>query len=171
MADEDLATDWGDITRHDVAIATVREFAQRSGAVRVVALLDDQGGVVLEADPEGNVILSQGEDSYLVPPEATAGVPALALQPMRPVPATAIDVDPERGEVMAPMGALASLALGVLELARVLGGRSVATADFAIRSGEPLTIAAREGEPLVMALGEQQFAMPEGWPGGEPDLP
>jgi hypothetical protein len=52
------------------------------------------------------------------------------------------------------------LAEGVLELARVLGGRTVAVADFATRSGDELSISAREGEPVVLTVGEQQFELP-----------
>jgi hypothetical protein len=77
------------------------------------------------------------------------------------VPATAISVDPVQGEVAAPIGAIASLAMAVGELARVLGGRTVAMADFATSTGEPLSIAAREGEPTVLAMGDQQFSLPQ----------
>ena len=62
--------------------------------------------------------------------------------------------------MLAPLGAVSALGLAVLELARVMGGRSVATADFATREGEPVTIAAREGEPLILAMGDVQFQLP-----------
>ena len=40
MADVDQETAWGAIAAHDVAVATVWEFAARSGAERVCVLLD-----------------------------------------------------------------------------------------------------------------------------------
>ena len=61
----------------------------------------------------------------------------------------------------APLGAIASLALAVRELARTLGGRTVAMAEFATALGEPLSIAAREGEATVLAMGEHQFSFEE----------
>jgi hypothetical protein len=76
------------------------------------------------------------------------------------VPSSAWRFDPTLGEVSAPIGAVAMLGLGVLELARVLGGRTVATADFAMADGEPVTIAARIGEPLLLAIGDEQFELP-----------
>ena len=70
-----------------------------------------------------------------------------------------------RASCRAPIGAIANLAEAVLSLAGAFGGRSVATADFPTRDPEQLlTIAARPGEPVVLAVGDQQFAMPGGWP-------
>ena len=174
MADSDPHTEWSAIGRHDVALATVWEFATRSGAERVCVLLDAAGdgaaGIVVECEPGGPVAVAVGDEQYVVPVEAVQGVAPLPLHPMRPIPSTAITVDAADGQIAAPLGAVASLGLAVLELARVLGGRTVATADFATATGGPLTIAAREGEPLVMQIGDQQFVMGEGWPAAEPDL-
>ena len=84
---------------------------------------------------------------------------------MRPVPPTALTVDPETGELAAPIGALAGIAEAVVALAAAFGGRSVATAEFATREPEhPLAIAARPGERVVAQLGMETFAFPEGWP-------
>jgi hypothetical protein len=174
MADFDPHTEWGAVGRHDAALATVWEFATRSGAERVCVLLDVAGdgeaGLVVECEPGGPIAVAAGDEQYLVPAEVVRKVAPLPLYPMRPIPSTAITVDAGDGEIAAPIGAVASLGLAVLELARVLGGRTVATADFATASGGPLTIAAREGEPLVMQIGDQQFVMGEGWPAAEPDL-
>jgi hypothetical protein len=149
---------------YDSAVATLRAFAEQGGAVRVTALLDlgdDQVPVLIECEPHQPVAITKGEELYLVPDDALRDVAPLDVAPPRPVPATAISVDPLQGEVAAPLGAIASLALAVRQLARALGGRTVAMADFATATGEPLSIAAREGEPIVLAMGEHQFSFEE----------
>ena len=163
MAEFDSGTPWELVTRYDSVLATLQVFAERSLATRVTVLLDAGDGVtatMLECEPGEPLAITEGENTYLVPPEALLGVSPLPLMPPRPVPATAIDVDAETGEVAAPIGAVSALGLAVLDLARAMGGRSVASADFATRHGEPLTIAAREGEPLILALGDAQFELP-----------
>jgi hypothetical protein len=163
MAEIDPYTAWEDIARHETAIATVLLFAERSGAVRVAALLDTGAGsegTLVEAEKGGPVIVTAGGEAYEIPLSALAHVPPRPLDPPRPVPSSAWRFDPQLGEVSAPIGAVAMLGLGVLELARVLGGRTVATADFAMADGEPVTIAARLGEPLLLAVGDEQFELP-----------
>ena len=155
------------LARHGTAVATVRTFARASGATRVVLLLD-RG----EAEPPVLLELAAGESLQVTEGEAThaiaAGLPAgrpLELADVRPPPASAVFLDPALGELSAPIGVVANLAEAVLSLAQAFGGRSVATADFPTRDAElPMTIAARPGEPVVIAVGDQQFAMPGGWP-------
>jgi hypothetical protein len=150
------------MSRFAVALATLEDFAARTGADRVVALLD-QG----EAEPP--VLVERLEDGALqvtedVDPVAAASDPAvapLALGDLRPVPASAMSADPETGELAAPIGSVQLLADQVLALARAFGGRSVATATFATRDPQlPLTVAAREGDPIVLDIGGRQFALP-----------
>src|SRR3954452_17245312 len=160
----DLSGNWCEIARHDVVMATIQDFTERIGAIRVAVLLDRgerRQAPLLEAEPGQPLTISQGDENFVVPPTALAGVQPLPLHPPKPVPATAIDVDATLGEVAAPIGVLEALAAAVKELANVLGGRTVAMADFATRSGEPLHIAAREGEPTVVAIGEHEFELPE----------
>ena len=164
VADADPNTAWQDLARHDVAIATVRMFAEQSHAVRVAVLLDRGDGqrpALIECEPGEPLMISEGEDTFIVPDEALRGVTPLAVEPPPAVPASALEVDPTSDEVRGPIGAVQALAGAVRELARALGGRTVATADFATRSGEPVTIAAREGEPVLLGLGDHQFALPE----------
>ena len=163
MADFDPDTAWELVARHDVVLATLQLFAERSLATRVSVLLDAGDGLtatLIECEPGEPLMLTEAGETYLVPPEALLGVTPLPMSPPRPVPASAITVDAEDGQIAAPLGAVSALGLAVLELARVMGGRSVATADFATRDGEPVTIAARDGEPLILALGDAQFELP-----------
>jgi hypothetical protein len=149
---------------HSEAIATVRAFAERSGALRVVLLIDAGDGstaTMLECGPDGTLELTEGEHTVPVPRDV--GAAPRPLPELRPPPATALAIDPDTGELEAPLGVIANLARAVLGLATAFGGRSVATADFATRDPAlPITIAAREGEPLLLAAGDRRFVLPEG---------
>jgi hypothetical protein len=146
-----------------VAVATVAAFGDRAGAERVVLLLDrgaDAEPVMVECVPGKRLELTEGEDTRPVAP--APDTPPAALPELRPPPPTALQADPETGELAAPLGAVAHLADAVLALAKAFGGRSVASVDFATRDPEvPLTIAAREGEPVLLAMGGRHFAMPQ----------
>jgi hypothetical protein len=153
---------WVAIARHVQAIATVRAFAEESGAERVAVVLDAGGGeaVLLECLPGEALELTVGEDAYVIPPDATAAVVPLAVDIPRSPPATAVEVDVELEQILAPIGVLPALADGVMSLARALGGRTIAAADFPTREPErPMTIAARDGEGVVVAVGDTQFEL------------
>jgi hypothetical protein len=145
-----------------VALATLQDFAARTGAERVVALLDQGDAappVLVERLEDG--ALQVTEDAEPVPATAPVGVAPHPLGSLRTVPATALTADPETGELAAPLGSVQLLADAVLALARSFGGRSVATATFATRDPElPLTVAAREGEPVVLDIGGRHFVLP-----------
>jgi hypothetical protein len=154
------------LARHAEALATVRAFAERSGALRTV-LLADQGAEsepsMLDADAAGTIELTFGGRSWAVP--STAPVPAQPrpLPDIRPAPASALHAHPQTGELAAPIGVVANLGEAVLGLARAFGGRSVASADFATHDPDlPITIVAREGEPLLLAMGDGRFELPIG---------
>ena len=145
-----------------VLLATVRDFADRSGALRVVVLLDrgpDQPPPTIEVEPGEPVTISSGEENFVVSPVDLVGVMPLPLDPPRPIPATAISFDPVKEEIEAPLGAIDALARGVRELAAAMGGRSVALAEFGTRSGEPIAVAARPGDNVVVSSGEHQFEL------------
>ena len=151
------------MSRFVVALATLRDFAERTGAGRVVALLDqgdDAPPVLVERLEDGALQVTEDAD----PVAETVGpdvIPLTTLPDLRPVPASAISADLETGELAAPIGSVQLLADSVLALARAFGGRSVATATFATRDPElPLIVAAREGEPVVLDIGGRQFALP-----------
>ena len=146
----------------DVLLATVRDFADRSGALRVVVLLDrgpDRSPPAIEAEPGEPITIGRGDANYIVPPVDLIGVEPLPLELPKPVPATALAVDPVKEEIEAPLGVVEALGRAVTQLAAAMGGRSVALAEFATRSGEPLSVAARVGEPVVLTAGDQQFQL------------
>jgi hypothetical protein len=152
-----------EIPRHDVVLATVREFAVHSGSPRVAVLVDrgsEHAAPLVEHDPSAGLTVTVGEEVVAVPPEALAGVPALPVAHPRLPPRTALAVDVVRGEVSGPIGALPAIAKAVEELARVIGGRTVAMVDVEVRDGEPITVAARTGEPTVVAQGDEHFELP-----------
>jgi hypothetical protein len=142
------------------ACATVRAFADGAGAQRVVVLLDvgDAVPVLVERLEDGALEVVEGDRTAPAPPAAAAPLP---LPPLVAVPASAIAVDPETGELAAPLGGVQRMADAVIALARACGGRSVATATFATRDpAVPLTIAAREGEDVVIDVAGRHFSLP-----------
>ncbi len=148
---------------HDVLLATVRDFADRSGATRVVVVLDrgpDRLAPTIEAERDGDLTIAQGEDAYLVPPNDLLGVEPLHVHMVQAIPATALNVDTVTEQVEAPIGVMDALAEAVRGLAAAMGGRSVAQAEFATRSGVEIAITARAGEPVVLTAGDAQFELP-----------
>ena len=148
------------VVRTSILAATVADFAERSQAERVVVLLDrgpDREATMLEW-LDGDMELT--EDGAPAPlPEEDA--PPLPLGDLRPPPASAVHVHAQAGELHAPVGAIGHLADALLDLAAALGGRSVATAEWATADPAlPLTLAARTGEPVIVALGDDQFELP-----------
>jgi hypothetical protein len=145
--------------RPDSVAATLAAFLAASGARAATAVLDADGGPVLvECDATDGASVTEGEDARPAAPAAPLPLPHLHRFEL-------IEVDAQAAEITAPMGAVAHLAGATAELAASLGGRSVLTAEFATTDPlAPLTIAARPGEPIVLAIGEEQFAMPDGWP-------
>jgi hypothetical protein len=154
------------LERHAQAVATVRAFSERSRAERVVLLVDlggERAPAMIDCAPGGDLELTDEGALWRVPAEVDIDAEPRPLPDLRPPPPSALALDPDTGELEAPLGAVANLAGGVLGLARAFGGRSVATADFATRNPSlPLTIAAREGEPVVVAAGDHRFELPEG---------
>jgi hypothetical protein len=140
--------------------ATLRDFVARAGAVRGVALLDRgaEAPVVVDCDASGALEVEEaGEvrELWVGPDAATLAQPHVHALP-------AMEVDPASGEVVGTIGGLQHLATAVGELAAALGGRTVATVQFATSDPEaPLAVSARTGEPPVFALGEETFALPD----------
>jgi hypothetical protein len=152
------------VARHAEAIATVRAFAERSEALRVVLLLDlgdEDEPAMLDSGPGGALELTDEGEAHDVPAGMPVPAPPRSLPEIRPAPSSALKADPVTGELAAPIGAIANLGHAVLGLARAFGGRSVASAEFATEDPDlPMTIVAREGEPLLLAVGDGRFELP-----------
>jgi len=147
----------------EVAVATIRAFMERAGAERVVLLVDVGDGAAMLDCTAGGVELTAGGSTWRIPADRPLDAAPRELPDLRPPPPTALTIDPETGELEAPLGVVANLGRAVLGLASAFGGRSVATAEFATRDpAMPITIAAREGEPLVLAAGDRRFVLPAG---------
>lgn len=144
------------------ACATVAAFADAAGAERVALLLDtgdETRPVLVERLEDGALEVTDGATSAPLP--VPRGAAAHPLPHLHRVPASALDADPQTGELGAPLGTVQMLADAVLALARAVGGRSVATATFATRDpAVPLTVAARVGDPVVLDLAGRHFALP-----------
>lgn len=152
------------IALHAEAIATVRAFAERSAALRVVLLVDHGDALppaMLDAAADGALELTYEGEAHAVPAAFPVPAPPRTLPEIRPTPSSAMKADPVTGELAAPIGAIANLGHAVLGLARAFGGRSVATGEFATEDPDlPMTIVAREGEPLLLAVGDGRFELP-----------
>jgi len=137
------------------AAATARAFRISSGATRVVLLLDREPAPVL-IECEEEIAVTEDDTTTLVTPRAAPK----PLHRLTPVPASAISLDPETGELSAPLGTIDHLARATLDLAKAFGGLTVATAEFATRDpGLPITFAAREGERVVLGAGDAQYEL------------
>ena len=154
------------LARHAEAVATVRAFAERAGALRVVLLVDRGDGsaaTMIDCGRRRRVRAGRAAGRWSVP----AGTP-VAAPPRAAARAAPAAADGARPSIPRPASwrrrsaRSTNLARGVLGLATRFGGRSVATADFATRDPDlPITIAAREGEPLVLAAGDRRFVLPD----------
>jgi hypothetical protein len=148
------------VLRTSTLVATVRDFAERSQAERVVVLLDrgDERQATMLEWLDGSLELVEDGIPVVVPEEPDVPLP---LGDLRPPPASAVHVHAGEGELHAPIGAINHLADALLDLAAALGGRSVATAAWQTADPDvPLTLAARAGEPVIVALGEEHFELP-----------
>jgi hypothetical protein len=116
---------------------------------------------MLDGAPGGGVEITEDGETLEVAAATPPGAAPRPLPELRPAPPSAVAMDPDTGELEAPLGVVQNLARGVLALATAFGGRSVASVDFPTRDpARPVTIAAREGEPLVVAAGDRRFELP-----------
>jgi hypothetical protein len=155
------------VGRHAIALASVAELARRAGAQRVVLLVDegDEAAATMVEWARGALELTEEGVTEPVSQGAIGQVAPALLPDLTPVPASALTVDPQTGELAAPLGVLAAMAGAIVALAGAFGGRSVATAEFATREpDQPFMLAARAGEPVIAQVGGETFAFPEGWP-------
>jgi hypothetical protein len=143
------------------AVGLAREFLHRSGALRVGLLVDrgdDREPAIVECARLAPIsVLEDGERSELAHGVELA-TPPPPLPEVRQIPG--IEADPEAGTVAAPLGGVEMLGRALRELAALLGGRSIAAADFeTVDPDIPLGLAARGGEPLVALVGDEEFQL------------
>lgn len=150
----------------DAVVVLLREFLHRSGALRAVAVVEGLTGdetAIVDCARLSPVEVTIGGRTVHVPHAIALDADQLTVPEVRQLPP--FDVDRESGEIAATLGGVEHLAGGVRELARVLGGRSVALAQFETTTPDlPLSISARSDEPLVVAIGEDEYEMNAGWP-------
>jgi hypothetical protein len=151
------------LARHGEAVATVRDYQQRTGAVRVVVLVDrgdDQPPLMIDCEDEQAGEITDADRIVTIPADADAPSAPRPLPDIRPAPASAIEMDLSSGDLQAPLGAIEHLAQTLQALARAFGRRSVATAELATRDpATTITLAARDGEPAVLAAGDYEYTL------------
>ena len=151
------------LARHGGAVATVRDYQQRTGALRVVVLVDrgdDAPPLMIDCDGDQSVEITDGDALATIPGDAAAPAPPRLLPDIRATPASAVELDLRTGDLQAPLGAIEHLAQTLQALARAFGNRSVATAELATRDpGTTITLAARDKEPAVLAAGDYEYTL------------
>jgi hypothetical protein len=151
----------------DPVIATLRDFLHRSGAVRAVAVVDGtdggEGPAVVDVGRLLPVEVVQGDRVLHLPHAIELDAVALGEVDVRQLPP--FDVNPQTGEIAATIGGVEHLAKGVRKLANLIGGRTVALAQFDTTTPDlRLSMTARADEPMVLAIGEDEYVMGPGWP-------
>ena len=166
--DEDAIELVGTVGPLDVVVVTLREFLHRSGAVRVVAVVDREPGLgpaVIDCGRLQPIEVDFGDRVVHLPHSIELDAEPPPLPEVRML--APFEVDAAQAEIAAPVGGVAHLAGAVRDLAAALGGRNVAMAQFATNDPQaPLAITARAdgSEPIVLALGEEEYPMEPGWP-------
>jgi len=147
----------------DAVVETLRDVLHRSGALRVAAVVDlpDGPAALVDVGRLAPVEVVIGERTMHLPhaieldAESLGG--AIELRQLPP-----FEVDAQAGEVIGTLGGLDMLADAMRAVAALLGGRSVAMAQYqTVTPDTPLTVAARGGEPVVVTLGEESWELPD----------
>lgn len=147
----------------DAVVETLRDLLHRSGALRIAVLVDmpDTDAALVDVGRLAPVEVQMGGRTMHLPhaidldAESLGG--AIELRQLPP-----FEVDPATGEVVGTIGGLDMLADAMRALAELLGGRSVAMAQYQTVTPEvPLTVTARYGEPVLVTLGEAEWELPD----------
>jgi hypothetical protein len=147
----------------DAVVETLRDVLHRSGALRVAVVVDvpDSSAALVDVGRLAPVEVRIGERILHLPHaielEAESLGSAIELRQLPP-----FEVDAQSGEVIGTIGGLDMLADAMRTLAEVLGGQSVAMAQYqTVTPDVSLTVTARHGEPVLVTLGEAEWEMPE----------
>lgn len=156
----------GSVGELDRVVVALREFLHASGALRAVAVVEHDGGeAIVDCARLAPIEVDLGDRVVALPHAIALDAEPPALPEIRRLPP--FEVDAAAGSLAGPLGGIEHLARAVLGLADLLGGGSVALAQFETTDADaPLGITARAGatEPLVLSLGEEEFEMEPGWP-------
>ncbi len=148
----------------DSTVVLLRDFLHRSGALRVVAVVErealGQAPAVVDCGRFAPVEVDLGARIVQLPHDLELDAPAPTLPDLRQLPP--FDVDALQGEVTGTIGGLEYLADAVRALAAALGGQNVAMAVFETTNPQtPLALTARAGSgELVVAFGGDEFELP-----------
>jgi hypothetical protein len=151
----------------DPVVVLLRELLHAAAAVRATAVVPDGEGppAVVDVARLLPVEVARGERVVHLAHAAPLDVPAPAVPEFKPLPA--FDVDPDSGEIAAPLGAVEHRARATAQAAAGLPPGSVLQLSWETsREGVPFSVTARAAadEPFVLGVGEETFPMPEGWP-------
>jgi hypothetical protein len=144
----------------DPVVVTLRDVLHRSGALRVVVIVDREEPAIVDVGRLAPVEVQVGERLVHVPHAIELDAEPIVSPELRQLPP--FEVDAAAGEVIGTIGGLDHLADAMRELSRALGGRSVAMAQYATTTPDlPLSVTARGDEPVVVSIGEDAFELPE----------
>jgi hypothetical protein len=144
----------------DPVVATLRDVLHRSGALRVVVVVDTEEPAIIDVGQLLPIEVQIGDRVMHLPHAIELDAEPLGLIEARQLPP--FEVDPDTGEVAGMIGGLHYLADVARGLAGLLGGRSVAMIQVRTTTPElPLAVTARIGEPVVVAIGEEEYELPE----------
>ena len=153
----DLVTTVGPL---DEIVETLRDVLHRTGALRLIAAVDQDPPVIIDAGRLTPIEVRTDEWTVHLPHaielDAHTLCPDIHLAQLPP-----FEADPENGEVIGTLGGLDMLADAVSELARTFGGESVVVCQYQTMTPEqPLAVTARTGEPVLVTIGEAEFELP-----------
>ncbi|MCW3004583.1 MAG: hypothetical protein JWQ20_3881 [Conexibacter sp.] len=147
----------------DAVVETLRDVLHRSGALRVAVVVDmpDSSAALVDVGRLAPVEVRIGERILHLPHaielEAESLGGGIELRQLPP-----FEVDAGTGEVIGTIGGLDMLADAMRALAEVLGGQSVAMAQYqTVTPDVSLTVTARHGEPVLVTLGDAEWEMPD----------
>lgn len=142
----------------DLAVALAREVLHRTGALRVSLALDRAEPAIVDCERLSPIVVRDAEGERTLPHDAASEVALPALPDMHQLPA--FQADPGTGEVTGTIGGLEHLGRAIRDVAGLLGGRSVAAADFETEDPEVLLgLAGRVGEPVIVLVGEREYEL------------
>jgi hypothetical protein len=160
MSDEEPINLFATVGDLDPVVTTLRDVLHRSGALRVVAVVDGEEPAIVDVARLAPVEVQVGDRLVHLPHALELDAEPIAHPELRQLPP--FEVDASTGEVIGTIGGLDHLADAMRELSRALGGRSVAMAQYATTTPDvPLSVTARGDEPVVVAIGEEEFELPD----------